>query len=76
MRETIRVYAFARDLDAEPARLLALCRQAGIPARNVLSSLTPAQQRSIMRLLEGKGPEGGAAKLAPIRPRPSVGHGK
>ncbi len=74
MEDTIRVYALAHELDIEPERILALCQQAGIGSRNSLSSLTPAQRKIIERLLDRDGPDGGAAKPAPVRRPPPAGH--
>jgi hypothetical protein len=76
MEEHVRVYALARDLDADPARILALCNQVGISARNSLSRLTSAQRKIIVGLLHRDGPDGGAAKLVPVPRPPWAGHGR
>jgi Translation initiation factor IF-2, N-terminal region len=73
MRNTVRVYRLAIALGVEPARILAVCRQAGIDVKNSVSSLTSAQREIIVRMLGGDGPDGGAGKTAPVRRPPPTG---
>jgi hypothetical protein len=75
MEHSTRVYRLAHQLEAEPAQILALCRKAGIEAKNLLSSLTPTECKIVLRLLGGQGPDGGAGKPSPVRHPPSAGQG-
>jgi hypothetical protein len=76
MNDTIRVYRLAHALGVEPARILALCRENGMDVRNSVSSLTPAQRKTIVRLLRREGPDGDAGQPAPVRHPPPSGHGR
>lgn len=52
-----RVYLLARDLGLESAQVLAACHRVGIDAKNLLSSLSPADCEAIKRLVEREGPD-------------------
>jgi translation initiation factor IF-2-like protein len=79
MEETIRVYALARHLGVDTKLVLAACQQAGIGAKNSVSSLD-ASQRAIIERLIGRNRrddlDGGATAPVPVwRPPPHGHHG-
>jgi translation initiation factor IF-2 len=66
LKERVRVYALARELDIESKDLLDLCKQAGFDVKNQLSNLEPEQVAALKELLK-RGPKVAAAP-APARP--------
>ncbi len=67
MKEKVRLYALARELNMESKDLLDLCRQHGIEIKNQLSSLDPETRDQVEQLVR-KG--GGVAVAAPPAPPP------
>jgi translation initiation factor IF-2 len=59
LKDKIRVYVLARELDMESKDLLDLCRRAGMDVKNQLSSLDPEQKDQIVQMLK-KGPPSSA----------------
>jgi translation initiation factor IF-2 len=53
VREKVRIFALARELDMESKDLLNVCRQAGIDVKNQLSTLDP-DQRDLVELMVRK----------------------
>jgi hypothetical protein len=70
MKEAIRVYALARELSAEPKRILSLCEKSGFQAKNLLSSLSPEQRGVIETLILGNGPGDEMTPALVPAPRP------
>jgi translation initiation factor IF-2 len=70
LKDKVRVYALARELDMESKDLLDLCRQQGYDVKNQLSSLEP-DQRDVIEALVRKGSRGGTAVAAPPPPSPA-----
>jgi translation initiation factor IF-2 len=64
LKERVRVYALARELDVESKDLLDLCKQAGFDVKNQLSNLEPEQVATLKDLIK-RGP-----KSAPAAPTP------
>jgi translation initiation factor IF-2 len=65
LKERVRVYALARELDVESKDLLDLCKQAGFEVKNQLSNLEPEQVAALKELIK-RGPKTQAAP--PPRP--------
>ncbi len=68
LKEKIRVYVLARELDMESKDLLDLCRQHGMDVKNQLSSLDPEQQDVIVAMV--RKPSRGGPAVAPPPPQP------
>lgn len=69
LKEKIRVYALARELDIDSKDLLDLCRQRGMDVKNQLSSLDPEQRDEIVALIK-KGVKGTAVAAPAAAPAP------
>src|ERR1700686_2381144 len=67
LKERVRVYALARELDVESKDLLELCKQSGFDVKNQLSNLE-AEQVVILKELIKPGPKSAPAAPAPSRP--------
>jgi translation initiation factor IF-2 len=66
VKEKVRVYQLARELNVDTKILLDLCKQAGFDVKNQLSNLEPEQRDSLEQMVK-RGPA--PAKLtAPIKP--------
>src|SRR5438132_9092987 len=52
LKERVRVYALARELDVESKDLLDLCKQAGFDVKNQLSNLEPEQVATLKDLIK------------------------
>jgi translation initiation factor IF-2 len=72
LKEKVRVYVLARELNIDSKDLLDLCRAAGIEVKNQLSSLEPEQTEQITKLVQKKGT--GSAPVAPPPPPPTLAH--
>ncbi|MBY0528143.1 MAG: translation initiation factor IF-2 [Gemmataceae bacterium] len=64
LKEKVRVYELARELNMQSKDLLDMCRQAGYDVKNQLSSLEPDQRVAIEAMVK-KGSKGGTAVAAP-----------
>lgn len=69
LRDKVRVYELARELNMQSKDLLDMCRNAGYDVKNQLSSLEPDQRDAIEALVK-KGSRGGVAVAAPPPPQP------
>src|SRR5437868_3027221 len=67
LKERVRVYALARELDVESKDLLDLCKQAGFEVKNQLSNLEPEQVATLKDLIK-RGPKSAAAAPTPHKP--------
>lgn len=67
LKEKIRVYVLARELNVESKDLLDLCRQAGYDVKNQLSNLDPDQRDAIEAMLKR-----GKTAPAPAAARPAA----
>jgi len=68
LREKVRVYALARELNVESKDLLELCQKSGLDVKNQLSSLDPDQRDMIEALVK----RGGLNASAPPAPKPAA----
>src|SRR6516162_9907264 len=68
LREKVRVYALARELNVESKDLLELCQKSGLDVKNQLSSLDPDQRDMIEALVK----RGGLNASAPAAPKPAA----
>jgi Translation initiation factor IF-2, N-terminal region len=80
MAGKVRVYALAHLLDVQPEQILAACREAGIHAKNSLSSLNESEQKTVQQRI-GRKPsdDGGETQpaLVPVwRPPPRLSERK
>jgi translation initiation factor IF-2 len=66
LRDKVRVYILARELDIDTADLLRLCKQAGYDVKNQLSNLDPDQQTKLEEMVK-KGSKS-APSTAPAKP--------
>lgn len=74
LKEKIRVYVLASQLNMETKDLLEICKQAGLNVKNQLSSLDPDQRDMIEQLVRrGTKTSGPAPKAAGPAPLPDVG---
>jgi translation initiation factor IF-2 len=65
LKEKIRIFALARELDMESKDLVALCRQNGIDVKSQLSTIEPEVRDQIVQLVQKKG---SSSSSAPQRP--------
>src|SRR4051812_34274662 len=69
LKEKVRVYQLARELNVETKDLLDMCRTAGIDVKNQLSSLDPDQRDAVEQMVRRGG---GTAVAAPPKPAGGV----
>lgn len=51
----VRLYRIARERNVEPKLLVDICQRAGIPVKNQLTKLSPAERQAVERLLNERG---------------------
>jgi translation initiation factor IF-2 len=71
VKEKVRIFALARELDMESKDLVALCRQNGIDVKSQLSTIEPEVRDQIVQLVQKKS---GSASAPPrsVPPLPAV----
>ena len=75
MKDKIRIYVLARELDIESKDLVDLCKKAGFDVKSQLSSIDPEQRDQIIKMLQTKSTAPPAAPPPPAPPaaaRPAV----
>lgn len=76
MKDKIRIYVLARELDIESKDLVDLCKKAGFDVKSQLSSIDPDQRDMIVKMLQTKSTAPPAAPppppAAPAAARPPV----
>jgi translation initiation factor IF-2 len=67
LKEKVRVYQLARELNVDTKILLDLCKQAGFDVKNQLSNLE-TEQRDALEQMVKRGPASAAKPAAPVKP--------
>ena len=67
IKEKVRVYQLARDLNVDSKVLLDLCKQAGFDVKNQLSNLEP-EQRDALEVMMKKGAQAPPKPVVPAKP--------
>jgi translation initiation factor IF-2 len=57
----IRIFALAKELNIDSKQLIEYCSKAGVPAKNVLASITPEERDQLVAFLKGHRPAEPAA---------------
>jgi translation initiation factor IF-2 len=67
VKEKVRVYQLARELNVDTKILLDLCKQSGFDVKNQLSNLEPEQRDALEQMVK-RGSQAAAKPAAPVKP--------
>jgi translation initiation factor IF-2 len=67
VKEKVRVYQLARELNVDTKILLDLCKQSGFDVKNQLSNLEPEQRDALEQMIK-RGAQAPAKPAAPVKP--------